>query len=607
MTVITIVGLIALIGLTGASVYGYLQNSPDAATVSIHRYGYTPIQIIRDVTVAWAFIGAGLIAWYRRPQSRVGLLMIGVGAAWLLNGFEYLPTSPWTSLGIWLGTGAGLVGIILGILILSYPSGTFRAPSVRAWVGLSGVYAAALLAAMLMSPARQGNCECRSAFIVRYDEPLLVDIVNIADLWFAGMALFLIGALVWRWRSSSPPARRALAPLWIAGAVIMFVAVTGESFWSLAVTAGYFEPRIPSLGGLVWGGRSPTVWNVLPWVQALSLLLVPVALLWGLLRLRLRQSAVAALAVELGRTGGSTSLVGAMRRALADQSLEVLFWSRPAGEYVTQAGEGATLPTDTAHRSVTKLTSDDGPLAALIHDPALDDQRSLVDGVAAVGRLAIENERLHAEVKAQLEEVRASRERIVRAADDERRRVERNLHDGAQQRLVSLSLALTMAQAQLKAASPEARATLAEAETELKLAIGELRELARGLHPAILGEAGLTPALEALAERSPVPVSFRCTLSQRLSPLVEATAYFVAAEALTNVAKYASASSVELSAVESEGWLHLTVADDGVGGADPVGTGLRGLFDRVAAVGGRLSIDSLSGRGTRLVADIPCA
>lgn len=603
-----LIAALCLVALTVVSVYGYLQNSPEAATVDIHRSGSTPIEILRDVTVGWAFIGAGLIAWHRRPQSRVGLLMAGVGAAWLVKGFQFLPTSAFTSLGIWLGTGAGLFGALLGLLILGYPSGTLRSRSERVWIGLSGAYLTTQLAAMLLTPASQGNCECRSVFTIRYDDPLRVGVANFVELWFAAMVLFLVGALVWRWRGSSPPARRALAPLWIAGAVIMFVAVTGESFWTEARGSGYYESTIPSLGDLIWAGRNPTVWAVLPWVQALSLLLVPVALLWGLLRIRLRQSAVSALAVELGQLGGSTSLVGAMRRALADPSLDVHFWSRPAAGYVTQSGEPAALPAASGKRSVTVLAGDDGPLAALVHDPALDDQRPLIDGVAAVARLAIENERLHAEVKAQLEEVRASRERIVRAADDERRRVERNLHDGAQQRLVSLSLALTMAQAQMKDASSEAGTTLAEAEAELKLAIGELRELARGLHPAILGEAGLSPALEALAERSPVPVSFRCALTQRLSPLVEATAYFVAAEALTNVAKYAGASSVELSAVESDGWLHLTVADDGVGGADPaVGTGLRGLFDRVAAVGGRLSIDSLSDGGTRLVADIPCA
>jgi signal transduction histidine kinase len=186
--------------------------------------------------------------------------------------------------------------------------------------------------------------------------------------------------------------------------------------------------------------------------------------------------------------------------------------------------------------------------------------------------------------------------------------VERNLHDGAQQRLVSLSIALTMAQSQMKTASPEAATTLAQAETELRLAIDELRELARGIHPAILGEAGLTSALEALGERSPIPVRVVSALTSRLSPLVEATAYFVAAEALTNVVKYASATSVDVSVVETDGWLHLIVRDDGVGGADTeAGSGLRGLIDRVAAVGGRLSIESLTGRGTLVAADIPCA
>jgi signal transduction histidine kinase len=257
---------------------------------------------------------------------------------------------------------------------------------------------------------------------------------------------------------------------------------------------------------------------------------------------------------------------------------------------------------------VTHLDADDGPLAALIHDPALSEQRALVDGVAAVARLSIENERLHAEVKAQLEEVRASRERIVRAADEERRRVERNLHDGAQQRLVSLSLALGMAQAQMAGSSPAVAATLAEAEAELREAIGELSELARGIHPAILTEAGLAAALESLVEHAPVPVRLHTELSDRLSPLVEATAYFVVAEALTNVAKYAAANSVELRATVAEGWLRLIVADDGVGGADPErGSGLRGLLDRVAALGGRLSIDSALGGGTRLTAEIPCA
>ena len=609
MTARWILAFAGLLGLTALSVFGYLQDSPEGPVASIHRQGHTPIQITREVVAAWAFIGAGMIAWHRRSATVVGPLMITVGAALLLKGLQYLPTSPLTSIGVWLGSGAGLAGVLLGVLILAYPSGDLRSRFERAWIGLGGVYLLILLAGALVTPGRRGNCECRSPMILIYDDTLQIELVNIADLFFAGMAALLVARLIVRWMTASPPARRAVSPVWLAGAVIMIVAVTGASFWSLARLGIFsFQASVPSIGAVVWGDRDPVVWEVLPWVQSFSYLLVPIALLWGLLRMRLRHSAVAGLAIDLGRIGGASSLTGALRKATGDPSLEVAFWSRPASAYVTQAGEPMTLPDDPDRRRVTILHGDDGPLAALIHDPALADQRSLVDGVAAVARLAIENERLHAEVKAQLEEVRASRERIVRAADDERRRVERNIHDGAQQRLVSLSLALTMAQAQMRSASPEVAITLAEAEAELKRAIGELRELARGIHPAILGEAGLTMALEALAERSPVPVTVSSGVTHRLSPLVEATAYFVAAEALTNIAKYAAASAIQLSAEESDGWLHLTISDDGVGGADPErGTGLRGLLDRVAAVGGRLSIDSLAGRGTRLVADIPCA
>jgi signal transduction histidine kinase len=248
-----------------------------------------------------------------------------------------------------------------------------------------------------------------------------------------------------------------------------------------------------------------------------------------------------------------------------------------------------------------------GPLAAFIHDPALAEHLGLVEGVAGVAQLALENERLHAEVKAQLEEVRASRQRIVQAADEERRRVERNIHDGAQQRLVAMAVALRMARERADDAS-ELSEMLTSAERDVRAAIDELRTLARGIHPAILSEAGLQAALESLADHAPVPVLVAADLDGRLPPVVEATAYFVAAEALTNACKHADASEVTLSASVRNGWLQVSVADDGIGGADPDrGSGLRGLLDRVAALGGRLRIDAGGGGGTRVTAEIPCA
>jgi PAS domain S-box-containing protein len=201
------------------------------------------------------------------------------------------------------------------------------------------------------------------------------------------------------------------------------------------------------------------------------------------------------------------------------------------------------------------------------------------------------------------EELRASRARIVEAGDAERRRLERNLHDGAQQRLVSLSLALRLAQGKL-AADPEGSGEiLAKASGELSLALEELRELARGIHPAVLTDRGLAAALESLAERAPVAVELDGVPEERLPAPVEAAAFYVVSESLTNVAKYAQASLARVSVTRSNGRAVVEVRDDGVGGADPArGSGLRGLADRVEALDGRLEVTSSPGRGTHVKA-----
>jgi signal transduction histidine kinase len=214
--------------------------------------------------------------------------------------------------------------------------------------------------------------------------------------------------------------------------------------------------------------------------------------------------------------------------------------------------------------------------------------------------------RLNAELHAKLEELAASRARIVAAGDVERRRLERNLHDGAQQRLVALSLSLRLVLAKLDADPEAARAMLATAGDELALALEELRELARGLHPAVLSDHGLRAAVEMLAGRVPVPVEIADIPAERLPEPVEAAAYYLIAEALTNVAKYARASKVRVQVRASDASVVVEVSDDGVGGADPAGgSGLRGLADRVEALGGSLEIASPPGAGTSLRAEIP--
>jgi signal transduction histidine kinase len=227
--------------------------------------------------------------------------------------------------------------------------------------------------------------------------------------------------------------------------------------------------------------------------------------------------------------------------------------------------------------------------------------------VATTKGLNDDNERLQAEIRAQLEEVRASRARIVQAAEAERRRIERNLHDGAQQRLTSVSCALGLAQAHLGADSrAELQGTLAHASRDLTAALSELRELARGIHPPVLVQGGIRAAVESLAEQSPVPVDVTVP-ARRYSAFLEATAYFVVCESLTNVAKHARATAAQVDIDEVDGRLIVQVVDDGVGGVDVKrGTGLTGLADRVAAVEGRLQIHSLPESGTRIRAELPC-
>jgi signal transduction histidine kinase len=220
--------------------------------------------------------------------------------------------------------------------------------------------------------------------------------------------------------------------------------------------------------------------------------------------------------------------------------------------------------------------------------------------------LAAENEQLNEQLRAKVEELRASRMRIVEAGYAERRRVERDLHDGAQQRLVALTMSLRLARSRLDSDPAGAGTLLDEALQELAEATSELRELARGIHPAVLSDRGLAAALEGLAQRSPVPVEITSTPSEHLEPSIESAAYFVVAEALTNVARYARADAAEVSVLRRDGWVEIEVRDDGVGGADPEnGTGLRGLEDRVAALDGSLEVRSPPARGTVVRARIP--
>jgi signal transduction histidine kinase len=245
----------------------------------------------------------------------------------------------------------------------------------------------------------------------------------------------------------------------------------------------------------------------------------------------------------------------------------------------------------------------------LLHDPVLEHNAELVQSVCAAAALTLENERLQAELRARLGELRASRTRLVEATDAERRRLERDLHDGTQQRLVSIAMSLGLLEARLPDQPAALRPLVHETREALALALEELRELTQGIQPALLTERGLAAALEDLARRAGLPTHVRLDISERLPEQVESAAYFLVSEALTNAVKHSHASESRVSAATAGGVLAVEVADDGIGGAttEGGGSGLRGLADRVEALEGSLTISSPPGRGTTLRAEIPCA
>jgi signal transduction histidine kinase len=294
-----------------------------------------------------------------------------------------------------------------------------------------------------------------------------------------------------------------------------------------------------------------------------------------------------------------------VRDIVADPSLRLLYFLPESGIYATSDGSGQDVSGMASRR--IPLERAGKPLGMVAHGVADEARLALLRRVVEASGLAIEIARLRVELRRQLAAVDASRRRIAAAAHEERRRIERDLHDGAQQRLVSIGLALRHAEHELDSSTTaEARRSLDAAVAEIALAIGELRSLAKGLPPSQL-DAGLAPAFEELARRSPIAVDVRAT-AERFPRDIEATAYFIGAEAITNAVKHASASQITLRADRRDNLLVLSIGDDGVGGADPVhGSGLTGLADRVQAAGGTLRIESERGGGTRLTAELPCA
>jgi signal transduction histidine kinase len=530
-----------------------------------------------QVLVGWSFATCGVLLWARRPANRVGVLMTTVGMLWLVGRTLLLIPHPVAATaGMWL---SDLWAAAFALFLLAYPTGRLTSRLDRAIVGVFLFVSIPLefLWLLFYMPPSGLNA---LAIAPNESAAKVIDIVQRVSLSIGAILLAL--SVARRWLRSSGPVRRTMAPVVVASAAVVLSSVE----WILFGLGVSLEPLEIAI--------------------LLAQIAIPIAIVFVLLRAWMAKIAVADLVVELGATPTPARLRDALANALGDPDLRVAYWSPLQDRFVDGSGAPTELPDPGSTQAVTLLERDGAPEAAIIHDEALLDEPGLMASVASAMRLAAENDRLTAEVEAQLQEVRASRARIVEAGDRERRRVERDLHDGAQQRLVSLALELQVARRALgDGGDPAVRRSLERAADEATAALAELRDLALGIHPLILTESGLGAAVESLADRTSVDVAVDIG-PERYSSAVEGAAYFLISESLANVTKYASATRATVRARGVDGQLRIEVEDDGIGGADPrAGSGLRGLADRLAALDGTISVVSPNGGGTRISALIP--
>ncbi len=536
--------------------------------------------------VAWAalpYILAGLIAWWRRPDVRFGPLMIVVGF------LSLVPALSWANAAVPRSIGEvfdGLPPVLFLHVFLAFPSGRLEGRLERAVVAAGYVVALGLqLVVIGLGGSGPEN------LLALVEEPgaaetlQRVQLIGLGALMLAG-----IGVLAVRRRRAGRPLRRSVALL------VDFFALGLVMIAVLSLTAAFEAP--------IFEGPA------FEWVRRATFVVIgmaPVAFLIGLLNARLARSAVGDLLVELRAEPAPADLRDAFARALGDRSLELAYWLPQFNSWADPAGRPVELPEPDSGRATTLIESDGAHLAALVHDASLDQEPELLDAVNAAAAIALENGRLHSELNARLEELRGSRVRVIEAGQKERQRLERNLHDGAQARLVALSLEVSLLEERF-ATDPDARSRLSQVRHEIARSLEELRDVARGIHPADLSGHGLAVALETLAADAPLPVRLNVGLDGRLPDQVEVAAYYVASESLANIAKHAQATSASIDVARANGRIVVEIVDDGVGGADPErGSGIRGLADRVEALSGGLRVWTPRGGGTRVRAEIPCA
>lgn len=539
--------------------------------------------------IAAAYVGVGTVVLVRRPGNAVGTLMAAVGFLWLIPDLGWIQAPLSVTLAV---TYPQLYQPVLAHLALAFPSGRVAERTER-WL-LGYLYAFTLLSnlavAAFTDPRADGCSDCQRNLFLIHSSPVAEqragEITTLVSLVTVVATVAVIGRHLWR---ATRAGQYAMAPvMWVLGPAATYIVLLQVA-------------DLVSLPSAV----ERVIRDYLP----LTLLVLPVGFLVGLLRIRLTYARVGRFAADLAGPAPPGRVREVLATMLHDPDLELFYWASSSATYVDLHGN-PVKPEGVADRATTVIDSEAGPLALLVVDPAVLAEPGLVRAAGAIAQLALENERLQAEVRSQLVQLRSASARLVQAGQEARRKIERDLHDGAQQRLLALSMTLGRARDLLgPKGDPGMRDSLDQAHADLHQAIAELRELARGIHPVLLSQEGLASALRALAERAPLPVQVAAP-AERFGEGVESTAYFVVSEAITNAARHSRGGLVRVLVRRDAGDLVVEVSDDGIGSASEspkLGTGLAGMRDRVTALGGVMTVVSPPGQGTRIVVRLPCA
>jgi len=545
--------------------------------------GSSAAGVVLTVGAGLGLLVAGLVIGLARRPGRTGDLALLAGLCWFAPVWVAWQDGPPLIPSIAMVAAAFTFPLIVH-LVLTHPAG--RVDSTSARVLAAAVYAEALLTAAALALFREpyfdpgclANCTVNS-FLVR-SLPSLARAVESGDRWFtAAAAAALIAVCAARLARASWPARQRLLPVHVP-AIGFAAAVAARSVALQRITVE--DPFNTALFTIFAIGSA-------------AVALLAIGLISGVARARAERRAVARIAARLDQAPAPGSLQSALAAALHDPGLQIAYWLPGRQRYVDASGRLVPEPSTTGGRAVTRLTRNERTIAAVSHSGAVPGIESQI-GPAI--RLGLENERLQAELLAQLEELRASRARIVQTADSERRGLERNLHDGAQQRLLALSYDIRLARAAAQAdGDTPAETALARAASQTRDILEELRDLAHGIYPAVLAEAGIGPALATLADTAPLPVQILRAEHRRYPAPVEAAAYFAVAEAIGDAARR-GAGHAAVSLTDEGGRLVVTVQDNGSGDAAP----MLAAADRVGALGGSLAPGTAGCR-----AEIPCA